>query len=138
MDSAKALKGAQDLTQFLSRALVTAHLLTGNLEHAEQAVLKAIDRWNPDEEREEQLFFYVIDAAGQAHTPPEPREPVGNDLYLPDELKAVLRLEPALRRCFVLRNLVGLPSRVCAQLLRLLPSEVDEYSVSAVQRLVDS
>ena len=135
MDNTKTPSTAQDLKQVLGRALVIAHLITGDPAHAEQAVLKAIDRWNPDEDPEEQLVRNVIDAAAQMDPSSATPEPVADELCLPDELKVVLRLDPRLRTCFVVRNLAGMPSRVCARLLRLLPEEVDECNVSALRRL---
>lgn len=135
MDSPHRPSNARDLDQFLSRALVAAHLMNGTLEHAEQAVLEGIDRWNPDKEPEDQLILHVVEAAAHADTPPEPNEPIVDDPYLPDELKAVLRLDQRRRSCFVLRNLIGLPSSDCARLLRLPLNEIDEYNVSAIQCL---
>ena len=140
MDSAKTPNTKQDLKQVLGRVLVAAHLMTGNLEHAEQAVLEAIERWSPDEGTEDEFFndeFFnnVIREAARMDASPEPPERMVPRHYLPDELKAVLRLEPQLRSCFVLRNLAGLPSRDCAGLLRLLPGEIDEHNVCALRLL---
>jgi DNA-directed RNA polymerase specialized sigma24 family protein len=135
MDSVETPNAAQDLKQVLGRVLLAAHLITGSLEHAEQAVLKAVEQWIPHEESEDKFLSIVIHEAAGMDASPEPREPIMPGHCLSEELKAVLRLEPLLRSCFVLRNLVGLPSRDCARLLRLLPGEIDEYNVCALRRL---
>ena len=129
---------AMDVEQILCRALVTAHLITGHPGHAEEAVLKGIETWNPNEELEGQMLCNVIEAAIHAETPSEPDEPIVPALHLGDELKAVLRLDQRRRKCFVLRNLVGLTSADSARLLRMLPSEIDECNVAALQSLAAS
>jgi hypothetical protein len=132
---AETPNAAQDLNQVLGRALVAAYLVTGNLTHAEQAVLKAIEQWNPDERLGDDFLDTVLHEAAWIDASPELPDRILPWHCLPDELKAVLRLEPPLRGCFVLRNLVGLPSRDCARLLRMLPQEIDQYNVSALRRL---
>ena len=134
MGSVDTPTAAQGLEQTLSRSLISAHLITGTPESAEEAVLRGIDQWNPDDEPEEKLILRIMEAAF-LRAVPAPSESTANDSYFKDELKAVLRLEPRLRVCFVLRDLVGLPSQVCAQLLGLLPDEIDEYNVSAMREL---
>ena len=106
-----ATEDKQAIEDIVGRAFLTAHLLTGNMEQAESATIAAIDSWNPDDETEE-----VLDVAGPCH---------------PVELQRVLRLARPLRRCFVLRVLVGLPPRVCAKLLRSDSRRVDQYSCDA-------
>src|SRR5258708_30544397 len=105
------------IMRLMDRAILTAHLLTGSLRTAEEGILQAIDSWNPGEEREEVLFQNVLDAAARAQAEPNPDNTDSSGSYLPDELRAVLRLAPALRRCFVLRILAGLPPKACARLL---------------------
>jgi len=39
------------LERIISRAFLTAHLLTANIEQAENALVGAIDSWNPDRDR---------------------------------------------------------------------------------------
>lgn len=121
---------ATDTEAVLHRALLASYLVTGNLDQAEQAVLKGIDSWNSDIEPEEELLRRVIAAAAQAPSHEQPR-----GLRLPAELQAVLKLASPLRGCFVLRTLTGLPSHACAELLRLLPAEVDEYTGAAHREL---
>ena len=135
MGSADAPSAAQGLKQVLCRALIAAHLITGSLERGEKAVLIGIDRWNPHEEPEERLLLRIVEAAASLHAAPGPNRPILNDSYLSDELRAVLSLEPRHRACFVLRNPVGLPSQVCARLLRLVPNQIAEYNASAARDL---
>jgi len=123
--------------RLISRAFLTAHLLTGNAEQAERVTLKAIGSWNPEEESEEALFQNVFDAAVRS---PVKLKSEPASAYLPAELNAVLRLSPELRSCFVLRVLMRLPSQVCARLLDLRSDSVDNYTCAALRCLgaVDS
>jgi len=136
MDEIAAMpKAGQDVIRLLDHALLTAHLLTGSFQQAEEATLGAIGSWRPDEEPEEALFQSVLNAAAQAQVEPNPTSPDSSTSYLPNELKAVLRLTPQLRRCFVLRILAGLPANACARLLSLHSDMVDRYACDAVQCL---
>ena len=136
MDDLAAMpKAGQGILCLLYRALLTAHLLTGNLQQAEELTLRAIDSWRPGEEAEEVLFQYVLDAAARAQVEPGTNNPDPSASYLPDELKAVLRLAPQLRRCFVLRILAGLPTEACARLLGLHSDVVERYTCDALQCL---
>jgi len=123
----------------IDRAFLTAHLLTASIQQAEDAASNAIDAWNPDEESEETLFQNILlDAAARTSVEPAPdSNPGASGSYLPKELKAILRLTPQLRRCFVLRMLVGLPSELCARLLQLHPDRVDQYLCAAFECLAD-
>jgi DNA-directed RNA polymerase specialized sigma24 family protein len=127
-----------DIEDTISRAFLTAHLLTASTEQAESATMEAIDSWNPDEQTSEVLFRSVVDAAARAHVKHAPS--ISNksgvaESYLPVELRAVLRLTPQLRRCFVLRVLAGLSPQVCAQLLHLHSRRVDRYACAALECL---
>jgi DNA-directed RNA polymerase specialized sigma24 family protein len=123
------------IARLIERAFLTAHLLTGSIQQAEDATLKGLDSWNPDEEPGEALFQNVLDAAARTQIQPNRPDSEASGSYLPNELKAVLRLSPQLRRCFVLRVLVGLPSQMCARLLGLHSDEVDEFTCAALQCL---
>jgi DNA-directed RNA polymerase specialized sigma24 family protein len=46
-----------------------------------------------------------------------------------------LRLEPARRRCFVLRMLVAMPREMCARLLELDAGEIDRHVSRAAEDL---
>ena len=136
MDDIAAMpKAGQSILRLLDRALLTAHLLTGNLQQAEAVTLDAIDSWRPGEEAEEVLFQNVFDAAARAHVEPDSNNQNSTISYLPKELKAVLRLAPLLRRCFVLRILAGLPAQACARLLSLQSDMVEQYTCDALQCL---
>jgi DNA-directed RNA polymerase specialized sigma24 family protein len=136
MDHAAAMpKAGQGILRLLDRALLTAHLLTGSFQQAEEATLGAIGSWRPDEEPEEALFQSVLNAAARAQLEPNLNSLDPSASYLPNELKAVLRLAPQLRSCFVLRILAGLPAQACARLLSLHSDVVDRYTCDAVQSL---
>jgi hypothetical protein len=128
----------QGIVRLVDRALLTAHLLTGNLQQAEKATLDAIESWNPGEEPEQVLFENVLNAAARVQAEPRPNNIDSSGSYLPNDLIAVFRLAPQLRRCFVLRILVGLPVKVCARLLHLQAGQVDEYTCAALQCLAAS
>ncbi len=133
-NTAATVKAGQGILRLLDRAFLTAHLLTGDLRQAEEATLDAIDSWRPGEEPEALLFQNVLDAAARAHVEPN-ASPDASAPYLPDELKAVLRLAPPLRRCFVLRILAGLSTKACARLLGLHGDMVERYTCDALQCL---
>jgi DNA-directed RNA polymerase specialized sigma24 family protein len=135
MDNISAIpKAGQTIPRLLDRAFLTAHLLTGNLRQAEKATLYAIDLWRPGEESEAVLFQNVLDAAAHAQVEPAANADASAP-HLPDELQAVLRLAPQLRRCFVLRILAGLPAKACARLLFLHSDLIEQYTCDALQCL---
>ena len=138
MDDLAAMpKAGPGILGLLDRALLTAHLLTGNLQQAEEVTLDVIDSWRPGEEAEEVLFQHVLDAAARAQVEPGTSNPDPSAAYLPNELKAVLRLAPQFRRCFVLRILAGLPASVCARLLCLHCDMVERYTCDALRCLAN-
>jgi DNA-directed RNA polymerase specialized sigma24 family protein len=134
-DMATTRQGGPGIARLLDRAVLTAYLLTGSLQHAEEAALAAIDSWKPDDEPEEVLFQNVLDAAARAQAQADPNDRDSSASYLPNELQAILRLAPQLRRCFVLRILVGLPGDVCGRMLDLHSDQVDEYTCAGLQSL---
>jgi DNA-directed RNA polymerase specialized sigma24 family protein len=125
----------QGIARLIDRAFLTAHLLTGSLQQAEETTLEAIDSWNPCEDPEDVLFENVLDAALRAPVEPKSGNVDAPGSYLPDRLMTVLRLAPYLRGCFVLRILAGLPIERCAQLLGLHSDLIDRYTSEALQRL---
>jgi len=135
-DIAATPQDVRGIMRLIDRAFLTAHLLTGSLQVAERAALEAIDSWNPDQEPEEVVFNHVVEAAART-IPENPPDSDASGAHVPDELKKVLGLAPWLRRCFVLRILVGLPRQVCARLLRLSSEQVDEYTCAALQCLAE-
>lgn len=134
-DIAAMPKTGPGVLQLLDRGLLAAHLLTGSLHQAEEATLKAIDCWRPSEEPEEVLFQNVLDAAVRVPVEPSSNNLDSDSSYLPNELKAVLRLAPQLRGCFVLRILAGLPAQACARLLSLHCDVVEQFTCDAIQCL---
>ena len=133
-----ATEGEQAIEDIVGRAFLTAHLLTGNMDQAESATMAAIDSWNPDDETEEVLFEKALAMAARAsikRAPLSSNEPDVAGSCLPVELQRVLRLARPLRRCFVLRVLVGLPLRVCAKLLRSDSRRVEQCSCDACRYL---
>jgi len=134
-DFAATLRSGQGIVRLLDRAFLTAHLLTGSLQQAEEATLDGIDSWRPGEEAEEALLQNVLNAAARAQVESNGNDPDPFGSHLPNELKAVLRLAPQLRRCFVLRILAGLPAQACARLLCLHPDVVERYTCDALQCL---
>jgi hypothetical protein len=122
----------------ISLAFRTAHLLTASVHQAESAVLKAIDSIDPDGDSEETLFGSTMHAAVgpvEHKLQSTPNQPASTGSSVPIELQGVLNLSKDLRRCFVLRVLVGMSRQACARLLRLNARRVDQYTCAALQCL---
>ena len=115
--------------QTIERAFLTAHLLTGDLQVAEEVTSRAIESWDPDQESEEQLFDTVLAASARR------RGKWQASRRLPCELEPVLLLSPHLRRCYVLRILVGLPAQESARLLGISAARVESNTCAALQSL---
>jgi hypothetical protein len=113
----------------INRAFLTAHLLTASVPVAEDITLKAIDSWNPREESQELLLENVVTAALRLRV----RGPA--DTGFSDHFNAVLLLSPRLRRCFVLRFLVGWSAEACARMLGTSRKRVDDGARLALQHL---
>ena len=122
-------------SDLLGRAFWATLLLTGQVIHAEAAVLEAICRSEPDPASDETFIVRAVTAAISEIT--ESVEDYNAALsILPLELQQVLRLPSVLRHCFVLRTLVGFTEGDCARLLHLTVGQVDEALFEAVQQLV--
>jgi len=120
------------------RAFLSAHLLTGSAELAEEAVSEAVERWNPCGETEDVLFLGALRAAVRNRAGYESRQPdCAGAFRLPEELRAVLSLDPQVRCCFVLRLLAGLSRQDCARLLHVTAREVDRSTCAALKNLAD-
>ena len=122
--------------QAVSEAFVAAYLVTANAREAEDAVVDALDSWEPEDDGEKALVERVLSAVL--------RDPVKHTtrylgersaVSLPAELDAVLGLPTQLRLCFVLRILAGLGRQLTAQMLRLSSHQVDEFTSAALQCL---
>jgi hypothetical protein len=120
----------------LTKSFRTALLLTGNMSHAEDAVLEAIQVLDSDQMSDDALFRATILAAVMPgrEAPTEMRDPG----VLPPELMRVLHLPTHLRHCFVLRILAAFPEADCARILNLSIPIVDERTCQAVRRLSGS
>ena len=116
------------------RAFLAAHLLTGNMRRAEEITLEALGAWDPLEQSEEALFERITSLAARAQEHEGPSD-LTSPLCLPKKLKAVLKLEPRLRLCFVPRILVGLGAQTCARALGLQLDQINEYTGAAMQLL---
>jgi hypothetical protein len=129
---------SQDLHHMVGKAFLTALLLTGSVERAEAAILEGNTKMDLDNASEEALFREAVNAAikPQSETSKQPPEELERaSSMLPFELRRVLHLPPALRHCFVLRFLVGLPREACARLLHLEIRQVDERARTAMLEL---
>ncbi len=118
--------------QILTRGFFTAYLLTRSARLAEDAVVEAIARWDPDREDEEALFRSILQSASRDETD----NSIGGEtaaLPCPGELQRVLRLSPHLRRSYVLRVLVKASPSESARLLRLHARRVDECAYAALR-----
>jgi len=122
----------------ISLAFRTAHLLTASVHQAESAVLKAIGSFDPESDSEQTLLRSTMHAAVcsvERKLQSTPNQPASTGSSVPIELQAVLHLSKDLRRCFVLRILVGMSRQACARLLRLKVRSVDQYTRAALQCL---
>ena len=127
-----------DLHKAVDKAYITALLLTASAKRAEAALLAATRAAIFDSAPGEVLIRGAVNAA--VEPPSETSEQLPEDLehassMLPFELRRVLHLSQALRQCFVLRFLVGLPREVCARLLHLEIRQVDERARAAMSEL---
>ena len=127
-----------DLHKAVDKAYVTALLLTANPERAEAAILEGNRVTHLDNTSGEAFLRGAVNAA--VEPPSDTSEQLPEDLerassMLPFELRRVLHLPQALRHCFVLRFLVGLPREVCARLLHLEIRQVDERARTAMLEL---
>ncbi|HYM08097.1 MAG TPA: hypothetical protein VEU11_16210 [Terriglobales bacterium] len=128
----------QDLHHLVGKAFLTALLLTGSVERAEAAIVEGNTKMDLDNASGEALFREAVNAAVEppsvtSRQLPEDLERASS--MLPFELRRVLHLPPALRHCFVLRFLVGLPREACARLLHLETPQVDERARTAMLEL---
>jgi DNA-directed RNA polymerase specialized sigma24 family protein len=121
----------------IDRAFLTALLLTGSAERAEDAVIEALDLWDEEEEHDE-LMYAAARAAVASRS--ESKKLAGEELesamlLVPAELRGVLRLSSELRQCFVLRILLGLSTRACARALELHVRQVDRCTAAALEKV---
>jgi hypothetical protein len=122
----------------LSRAFVTALLLTGSVERAETAVSENVTLFDCEDPSAEALLQGVAESSIPPRgltSQPRPAELARASSVLPFELQRVLRLAPDLRNCFVLRVLSGLSREVCSRVLQLEIHQIDADTCSAILAL---
>jgi hypothetical protein len=126
----------QDLVD-VRRAFITALLLTGRVEQAEDAVIEAIGQFDTEQSTAEQLLTLTVAAAiKKSHAIPQSSEVVMNrSSILPWELNSVTYLSPYLRHCYVLRILLGWSREISARFLQLETGQLDEHTQAAAARL---
>jgi DNA-directed RNA polymerase specialized sigma24 family protein len=121
----------------IDQAFLTALLLTGSAELAEDAVVDALDVW--DESEEDEALLHAAARAAVA-----PRGGAKTARYedaesavslLPMELRGILRLSSERRQCLVLRVLVGLSRRACARVLEMHVRQVDRLTTAALEEM---
>jgi DNA-directed RNA polymerase specialized sigma24 family protein len=126
-----------DYAEFLGleRVFITALLLIGDADRAEAVVLTGIDKLDLETTTRQSLLEQV---AGEAATIVPNAGPPPASLNLDPQLRRVMELPTPLRRCFVLRVLVGLGLQKCAETLQLEPGMVDAFAVEASCRLAST
>jgi hypothetical protein len=126
-------------SEALNKAFTTALLLTRSVEQSEAALREGIECLDFDDDAAgEKLIRGALYAAMSRSREDAERRPGEVDdalSLLPLELKRVALLPAALRHCFALRVLAGLPRKVCASLLNLEISQVAETAALAAQML---
>jgi hypothetical protein len=112
------------LKKEVSKAFLVLLLLTGSVAQSEEALLESIQRLDlSDNAPAEKLMQYAFEAvSGRLRNNVEDCAVS----LLPPELESVLRLPSDLRGCFTLRVLAGLPGEICASLLDLETSQLEE------------
>ena len=115
----------------LDMAFRTAVLLTGATKSAEVAVIHGIsacEELSPHGLLTEAVRSAVRLQASSANGPDEVE-------CLPPELRRLFMLQPLSRHCFVLRVLVGLSPEVCAELLEVSVTELENAVYRALTQL---
>lgn len=126
------------LLNALNRSFLSAYLLTKNAAEAEKAVLDAIENWDIEKHDEQQFLEFtprVVASQMEVVTSTEPCEGSKLDICIPVELRHVMELPADLRRCFVLRTLVGISAQICAETLLLTVSQVQGANCEAMHAL---
>ncbi len=119
----------------LNRAFLAGLLLTASTEFAEFAVSDAIAALKWNQICGDSLLLQTAKSAIQLLADlPDQREQACSVIH-PLELRRVLFLGPSLRRCFVLRVLLGLPPKTCSEILYLPIQAVEEALFAALQEL---
>ena len=115
----------------LDMAFRTALLLAGNTKTAEASVIDGIGACEDLSHRG--LLIEVVRSTIRRRTK-STDGPDALDL-LPPELRRLFMLQPLSRDCFVLRILVGLSPEVCAELLDVSITELEDAVCAALNQL---
>ena len=115
----------------LDMAFRTALLLAGNTKTAEASVMDGIGACEDLSHRG--LLIEAVRSTIRRRTK-SADAPDALEL-LPTELRRLLILQPLSRDCFVLRILVGLSPEVCAELLDVSISELEDAVCAALNQL---
>lgn len=118
----------------LDQAFHAALLLTASVEAAETAVLDGITALGPDQVPGHGFLLQTMKSASRqrADSPDQFDDALS---MVPLELRRVLLLHPYLRRCFVLRVLLGITPENCSEILHLAAGEVEDAACMAMQEL---
>ena len=112
-------------------AFRTALLLAGATKTAELAVLDGIDACENISLRSLLIETVRSTIRRRAESPAV----LDGINLLPPELRRLLGLQPTFRDCFVLRILVGLSPEVCAELLDVSVTELEDAVCAALNQL---
>jgi hypothetical protein len=126
-------KKEQELTEVLERVFLVALLITGNMDGAEDAVLDGIAALDGTISSDGLLLATLKSAIerGEQHC----GETDDISPSVPFELRRILLLSPDIRACFVLRVLLGMPSEMCSEVLRIPIQEIGHSVSDAMQQL---
>jgi len=118
------------------QTLMAAVLLTGSMSRGEQAVMHGLEFLSCDEAPTGEFTEKTIEfALAQGASIGDRHERASTEAFFPAELRQVLRLEPGLRRHFVLRTLLGWSPQRCAALLSVDVACVNEMNGAAALEL---
>jgi DNA-directed RNA polymerase specialized sigma24 family protein len=115
----------------LDTAFRTALLLAGTTKTAEASVMDGIGACEDLSHRG--LLIEAVRSTIRRRT--KSADALDALELLPPELRRLFRLQPLSRDCFVLRILAGLSPEVCAELLDVSISELDDAVCAALNQL---
>lgn len=126
-------KTEEELIEVLDRVFLVALLITGNMDGAEDAVLDGIAA--PDGTIS--IGGLLLATLKSAIERGEQRSGETGDIFpgVPVELRRILLLNPDIRACFVMRVLLGMPSKTCSEVLRIPIQEIGHSVSDAMQQL---
>jgi len=123
-----------EMSEALDEAFRAALLLTGSIEAAETAVSDGIAALEFDDTNSPVLLMETVKSAIQFDVRSRyQRERAISTV--PFELGRVIMLPAEPRRSFVMRILLGMPARICSELLDVPVSDVENALCTAVKEL---